>query len=426
MARFYYAARSNGTLHTVAFSAGTAVAGTDQVLSGPGIDGVDWRARGMFTFGSITKPTAAFTVSCTLLVCSFDATGSTPPSGLTYAWDFGDSSTGSGATPTHTYTSPGSVTVTLTVTDGLGQTATAVHAASPTAGPLPTASFTDSCTLLACTFDGTGSTGPTGGIASYAWDFGDKTTGTGPTPAHTYASPGTYQVTLTVTDGASQTNSTSQQLFVAAQTIAFVDSAASSATASTQTLTIPSDVSSGNGLILIATSASASPATVPAGWTLAGTSTTAGGILTTGVWTKVATTTDPGAQVQVGFGSSVANSVQLLAYSGTSTANPVQAFASANNRTPQTTETTPPLTLSAPRWVLSAWQVKTTNGTTLSVPTGQSARSTTMGTAGGHTGGLVTDSGALVPAGTYGGLVSTLDGSAGAATTWSLILAPAS
>ena len=49
-------------------------------------------------------------------------------------------------------------------------------------------------------FDGTGSSDPDGTIASYAWTFGDGNNGTGATPNHTYASAGTYTVTLTVTD----------------------------------------------------------------------------------------------------------------------------------------------------------------------------------------------------------------------------------
>lgn len=35
---------------------------------------------------------------------------------------------------------------------------------------------------------------------SYRWDFGDNTTGSGPSPSHTYLTPGEYPVTLTVTD----------------------------------------------------------------------------------------------------------------------------------------------------------------------------------------------------------------------------------
>ncbi|WP_233194364.1 PKD domain-containing protein [Haloferax marisrubri] len=49
-------------------------------------------------------------------------------------------------------------------------------------------------------FDGSAST-DTVDITSYLWDFGDGSpTATGPTPNHTYADPGTYTVTLNVSD----------------------------------------------------------------------------------------------------------------------------------------------------------------------------------------------------------------------------------
>ncbi len=64
----------------------------------------------------------------------------------------------------------------------------------------PTASFTFTCTDLACDFDGTGSSDSDGSISSYDWGFGDNNTSTGSTVSHTYASGGTYSVTLTVTD----------------------------------------------------------------------------------------------------------------------------------------------------------------------------------------------------------------------------------
>ena len=64
----------------------------------------------------------------------------------------------------------------------------------------PTASFTNSCSNLDCSFNASGSGDSDGTITTYAWNFGDGSTGTGLTPSHTYAAAGTYTVVLTVTD----------------------------------------------------------------------------------------------------------------------------------------------------------------------------------------------------------------------------------
>jgi hypothetical protein len=59
-------------------------------------------------------------------------------------------------------------------------------------------------------FDGTGSYDPDGDALTYAWDFGDGSTGSGSRPDHTYVDNGDYEVRLTVTDpsGASNTQCT--------------------------------------------------------------------------------------------------------------------------------------------------------------------------------------------------------------------------
>lgn len=84
---------------------------------------------------------------------------------------------------------------------------------TPTNNP-PTASFTHACTDLSCSFDGSGSTDGDGSIVGYAWAFGDGGTASGATAAHTYASGGTYQVTLTVTDDDGATGSQTQSVTV--------------------------------------------------------------------------------------------------------------------------------------------------------------------------------------------------------------------
>ena len=51
-------------------------------------------------------------------------------------------------------------------------------------------------------------------ISSYAWSFGDGTTGTGVSVTHSYAKNGTYKVTLTVTDRDGGKDSTSVEIKV--------------------------------------------------------------------------------------------------------------------------------------------------------------------------------------------------------------------
>jgi len=97
--------------------------------------------------GPIPPPVPAFTPTVDGLDVDFDATASTSPNGAitAYAWDFGDSNTGSGATTSHTYAAPGTYDVELTVTDALGMTASLtqqVVADDPTPpGPPPVVGY---------------------------------------------------------------------------------------------------------------------------------------------------------------------------------------------------------------------------------------------------------------------------------------------
>jgi PKD repeat protein len=107
--------------------------------------------------------------------------------------------------------------VRLTVTDSLGQVDTATSTATVT-DETPSAAFTIAVrnpeSGQAIAFDGSPSRDPDGSISSYAWSFGDGSRAWGPAPTHTYSSPGTYSVTLTVTDSSGQRSSVTQQLTV--------------------------------------------------------------------------------------------------------------------------------------------------------------------------------------------------------------------
>lgn len=65
-------------------------------------------------------------------------------------------------------------------------------------------------------FRGAGTGGA--GFFSYSWDFGDGMTGTGMTPAHTYANPGTYTVCLVIMDPTGCTDTTCQSVVVQGST----------------------------------------------------------------------------------------------------------------------------------------------------------------------------------------------------------------
>jgi PKD repeat protein len=65
----------------------------------------------------------------------------------------------------------------------------------------PVADFATGCAGLACEFDAAHSFDPDHDALTYSWTFGDGESGTGVSPLHTYASPGTRTVTLTVSDG---------------------------------------------------------------------------------------------------------------------------------------------------------------------------------------------------------------------------------
>ncbi|HEY8718478.1 PKD domain-containing protein [Pengzhenrongella sp.] len=162
-------------------------------------------------------PSASFTAAGGVFTAAVDGSASSDPDGTitSYAWDFGDTTTGTGVSATHTYAAAGTYPVTLTVTDNRGGTAATTRqvVVTPPNQP-PVASFTATPTGLTLALDATASTDSDGTIASYEWTYGDGGTDTGVTASHVYPAGGTYTVTLTVTDNSGAATTTSQQVLV--------------------------------------------------------------------------------------------------------------------------------------------------------------------------------------------------------------------
>jgi hypothetical protein len=138
------------------------------------------------------------------------AAGSSDPDGdvLTYAWDFGDGTTGTGVSPTHTYADNGNYIVKVTVSDPYGVESTATTSVVVVNVAPTVNSFSGQTGYQGETYSGTsGFSDPGADTWSATVDYGD---GSGATPltltgktfqlSHVYRSPGTFTVTVTVTD----------------------------------------------------------------------------------------------------------------------------------------------------------------------------------------------------------------------------------
>lgn len=125
---------------------------------------------------------------------------------VTYTWDFGDGTTASGLVATHAYATEGNYTATFTARNRRSSDSrtVAVTVVRPIQAP----------SIVTVTYDPTAPDTQTPvrftanvraddrEVTGYSWDFGDGNTSTQAGPTHTFATPGTYTVTLRASNSA--------------------------------------------------------------------------------------------------------------------------------------------------------------------------------------------------------------------------------
>ncbi len=154
------------------------------------------------------KPTGA-------LDAAMSAAGSRDPDGdtLSFTWDFGDGTRGSGERVSHAYSQGGHYTAIVTADDGTGSACSIATAAVPVYLNHPPVAYADpasaGCPDILVTFNGGHSSDADGQPLTYSWDFGDGHAAEGATVQHAYTTTGMHRAQLTVRDNSGMACNTS-------------------------------------------------------------------------------------------------------------------------------------------------------------------------------------------------------------------------
>ena len=156
---------------------------------------------------------------------AFDSSDSYDPDGtiVSRVLDFGDGNSSTSSATTHQYAAPGVYNVTLTVTDNDGAIADVVREvrilSEEEAADAPVARLTapaEAYPKQNVTLDGSASTAETGSIESYYWDLGDGRAAFegGASINVTYATRGTFDIALRVTNSSGLSHQVVEQITI--------------------------------------------------------------------------------------------------------------------------------------------------------------------------------------------------------------------
>ncbi len=138
------------------------------------------------------------TEGCAPFPWTFTATNNSNIPITSYLWDFGDGTTSTAASPSHIF-SVGNYDITLIVQVAGGCADTIKVPGGIIASLKPVAAFTatprEACAKIPINFSSSGSTGS---IDTWFWDFGDGGTSTASSPIHMYSDTGYFNIMLVV------------------------------------------------------------------------------------------------------------------------------------------------------------------------------------------------------------------------------------
>jgi gliding motility-associated-like protein len=169
-------------------------------------------------FIQISPPVASFSVlngqGCLPVNAQFNSTSTSVDPIISYAWNFGNGQTGTGATSNQTYPNFGLYNVQLIITTASGCSDTIQQNNAIASGLPPVAAFTRTMNT-ACVGQNIVFTNQSINGLIYAWNWGDGTPNSISLNAnHSYSNPGVYTVTLTASSPGCGVSSVSQQITV--------------------------------------------------------------------------------------------------------------------------------------------------------------------------------------------------------------------